>query len=840
MKKLVIIDGKSVFYRGYHAMGRLALSDGTPTGGVYGFAVIAMELVKRIKPDFVVVAWDKAKTSVSKRVAIYADYKAGRLKPDADFFAQIPLLRGLIDDLGWEFLECDDYEADDIIGSLARQAEKTGEFETFIVSSDQDMLQIVSERTKMMRLLKGFSELAEVDVAEIERKYGIRQEQFLELKALAGDASDNIPGVAGVGEKTAVRILQVVSGVEELYEVLDLMDGESGASAGVVGEHKRDEKNGKLAEKAEALKKVLSGKLLEKVRAGKESAILSRKLAEIMFDAPVSLADLRKFEWVPERVAEGLARLEFLSLVKKFGLGEYMKNKGSDAGVSVDDEDKERSGDDVSNGGGEENYASGDIKIPEEVEILWDVKNAMHEDSGLAEEIIRGKKYYDLTQARFLLDLPLHSGIFDYASGDIKKKEYLTQQRLFAEKPKVKKVYEELDLPLIPVLFKMERKGMQISREKFAKLEEEMGAEVGRLEEEIWGLAGVNFNVNSPLQLSEVLFEKLGLPAKGIKKTTRGYSTGAKELAKLAGKHEIVGKIVEYREKKKLLSTYIVPLPRLADREGRIHTTFTQDVTSTGRLSSVNPNLQNIPVRTEEGRRIREGFEVGEGKMLVSADYAQFELRLAAALAGDEGLIADFNAGLDIHTKTAADVFEVEMEKVSDAQRRAAKVINFGVLYGMSVKGLADAAKMNYGEAERFIKEYFEVRKKIADYLQATLKFARENGYVETFYGRRRAVPDVKSNNFLVRTAAERAAMNMPIQGTEADLMKKAMILVDEKLPAGAELVCQVHDSLMVECDENIADDVAKILREVMEGVAPELPVKLAVDVEMGRNWGEV
>ena len=819
MKKLVIIDGKSVFYRGYHAMGRLALSDGTPTGGVYGFAVIAMELVKRIQPDYVVVAWDKAKTSVSKRVAIYADYKAGRLKPDADFFAQIPLLRGLIDDLGWEFLECDDYEADDIIGSLARQAEKTGEFETFIVSSDQDMLQIVSERTKMMRLLKGFSELTEVDVAEIERKYGIRQEQFLELKALAGDASDNIPGVAGVGEKTAVRILQVVSGVEELYEVLDEGSGN---------------------EKYNELMQVLSGKILEKVRAGKESAILSRKLAEIMFDAPVSLADLRKFEWVPERVAEGLKRLEFLSLVKKFGLGEYMKNKGSDAGVSVDDEDKERSGDDVSDGGGEENYASGDIKIPEEVEILWDVKNAMHEDSGLAEEIIRGKKYYDLTQARFLLDLPLHSGIFDYASGDIKKKEYLTQQRLFAEKPKVKKVYEELDLPLIPVLFKMERKGMQISREKFAKLEEEMGAEVGRLEEEIWGLAGVNFNVNSPLQLSEVLFEKLGLPAKGIKKTTRGYSTGVKELAKLAGKHEIVGKIVEYRETKKPLSTYIVPLPRLADGEGRIHTTFTQNVTSTGRLSSVNPNLQNIPVRTEEGKRIREGFEVGRGKILVSADYAQFELRLAAALAGDEGLIADFNAGLDIHTKTAADVFGVEMEEVSDAQRRAAKVINFGVLYGMSVKGLADAAKMNYGEAERFIKEYFEVRKKIADYLQATLKFARENGYVETFYGRRRAVPDVKSNNFLVRTAAERAAMNMPIQGTEADLMKKAMILVDEKLPAGAELVCQVHDSLMVECDENIADDVAKILREVMEGVAPELPVKLAVDVEMGRNWGEV
>lgn len=342
------------------------------------------------------------------------------------------------------------------------------------------------------------------------------------------------------------------------------------------------------------------------------------------------------------------------------------------------------------------------------------------------------------------------------------------------------------------------------------------------------------------MQLSEVLFVELELPVKGIKKTTRGYSTGAKELAKLKELHPIVPKLIEYREAAKLLSTYIIPMPELADDEDRIHTTFTQNVTATGRLSSKDPNLQNIPVRTEAGKRIRTGFVAPESKVLVSADYSQFELRLAAVLAGDEALINDFNKGIDIHTKTAAEAFNVPIDKVTKAQRRAAKVINFGILYGMSVKGLADAAKMPIGQAKEFIDNYFRLRAPIKEYLETILTQAREKGYVETYYGRRRPTPDVKSSNYIIRQAAERAAQNMPIQGTEADLMKRAMIRVDASLPAGAELVMQVHDSLIVECDAKLADKVKKILQSEMEAVAPELKIKLALDITVGKNWGEL
>ena len=361
-----------------------------------------------------------------------------------------------------------------------------------------------------------------------------------------------------------------------------------------------------------------------------------------------------------------------------------------------------------------------------------------------------------------------------------------------------------------------------------------------RLEQEIQALAGANFNVNSPIQLSEVLFSKLQLPTKGIKKTTRGYSTGAKELDKLLNLHPIIPKITEYREASKLLSTYIIPMPDLADQDNRIHTTFTQNVTATGRLSSQNPNLQNIPVRTDEGKRIRTGFIAPEGKVLVSADYSQFELRLAAILAGDQDLVNDFNNNIDIHTKTASEAFKVPFDQVTKNQRRAAKVINFGILYGMSVKGLSDAAKMPFYEAKQFIDNYFKLRAPIKKYLDNILIQAREEGAVETFYGRRRPTPDVKSSNFIIRQAAERAAENMPIQGTEADLMKRAMISVDKNLPAGAELVMQVHDSLIVECDKKISDQVSEILKSEMENVAPELKIKLSVEVSTGKNWGEL
>ena len=784
----MIIDGKSVFYRGYYAMGGLSKADGTPTGGVYGFAVIAMEIVKELKPKKVVVAWDKAGTSVEKRKAIYGDYKAGRKRPPEDFYAQIPLLIELIKALGWGFMECDGYEADDIIGTLAVQAThyESPVYEVVIVSSDLDMLQIVDKNIKMYRLLKGFSKLEEIDVKALEEKYGIKKEQFLDLKALKGDASDNIPGVPGIGEKGAVKLLNEYGTLDGIYEHLD----------------------------------EIKGAIHNKLEAGKDSAYMSYQLGKIMFDAPVKVEDIPDLVVDGLRIKEELKKLEFNSLIRKYA--DILGNDDTDPAEAKELPD-----------------------LPKDLLVYDDVKSKMHSDRKVAEEILGGKKFWDLNQGEFLLD-PLRrraQGVqmtLDLGMEQDKKERFYEQKAEFEKNSKLRKIFEEYDLPLIPVLYKMEERGIKISREYFAKLGKEYSDYVGNLEQKIYASSGVKFNINSPMQLQEVLFEKLKLPTDGIKKTQKGYSTGAKELDKLYFHHSVIPLIIKYREASKLLNTYIIPLPGLADKDGRIHTTFTQNVTATGRLSSVSPNLQNIPVRTEEGKRIRTGFVAEKGKKFVSADYSQFELRLAAVLAGDKALIDDFNSGIDIHTKTASDVFKVPFGKVEKEQRRAAKTINFGVLYGMSARGLADATGMNFNTAKQFIEDYFEVRKPIREYLDKILTQARELGYVETFYGRRRPTPDVKSANFRVRSAAERAAQNMPIQGTEADLMKKAMVKVDKALPEGAELVMQVHDSMIVECDEKLTEEVAEILQREMEGIAPELEIKLAVEVTVGDNWGEL
>ena len=796
-------------------MGALSLSDGTPTGGVYGFAAIAMEIVRKLDPTKVVVAWD-SKTSANRRRELYPEYKAGRVKPGEDFYTQIPLLIELVSDLGWAFVEIDNYEADDIIGTLSKQADETldergnCEYETYIISSDLDMLQIVDDNTRMWRILKGFSNIEEIDVSEIESKYGIKKSQFLDLKSLKGDSSDNIPGVPGIGEKTAAKLLNDYGDLDNIYNNIEQ----------------------------------ISGSTKTKLEAGKDSAYLSKKLAKIMFDAPVKLEDLPDFAFDPNRTVSALKKLSFNSLIRRVQASEF-KNSTTREHAEVTTElegarpvttgasDPSRESailNSGSEGASRKSIISGDSIID------WNIKGLMHNNEAIANEILGGKGFWDLGQAAFLLN-PLAR---EEPQLTVPEEEYKTQLSEFEKYPRLYNIYTDYDLPLIPILYKMEKKGMLINREYFKTLRDEYTKEVAKLEKEVQNLAGVEFNVNSPIQLSEVLFTNLALPIKGIKKTTRGYSTGAKELDKLKDLHPIISKIIEYREAAKLLNTYIVPMPDLAGDDDRIHTTFTQNVTATGRLSSKDPNLQNIPVRTEEGKRIRTGFIAPEGKVLVSADYSQFELRLAAILSGDQALIDDFNHDIDIHTKTASEAFKVPMDKVTKNQRRAAKVINFGILYGMSVKGLSDAAKMPIYEAKKFIDNYFELRAPIKKKLEEILKQAREEGYVETFYGRRRPTPDVKSSNFIIRQAAERAAQNMPIQGTEADLMKRAMIKVDKALPRNAELIMQVHDSLIVECDKDTAKEVSEILKSEMESVAPELKVKLAVEISIGKNWGEL
>ena len=781
-ENLTIIDGKSVFYRGYYAMGHLSLPDGTPTGGVYGFASMLIEIIEKLEPEYIAVAWDKSKTNIRRRRAIYADYKANRKPAPPDFYAQIPYLMELLEAFHIPLYEFDDYEADDIIGTLARKAQAADK-RVEIISGDLDMLQIVDEHIKMYQLKRGFSDVSAFDIAAVEEKYGLKKDQFLDLKALKGDSSDNIPGVPGVGEKTAVKLLQEYGTLENLYDHVDEITGAT---------------NNKLV-------------------SGRELAFISKQLATIQFDAPLEFdpAATKLADFDPAKVLETLKKYQFHSLVRKFmklfPQGTTVVKNTTEKPTPVQDVVENTTPEDTPK------LAEIDLKIeiPDNLYLSRNVKADMHDNDKLAKEILGGRPFWDLGQVEFLLD-PLARKTAQLSLVDMNdpKDDYVAQRCKLAALPELDNVVENLDLPLIPVLYKMERAGVKIDPKRFEVLHKEFAAEVAGLEQEIYQLAGQSFNINSPIQLSEILFTTLELPTKGIKKTQRAYSTGAKELDKLRDLHPIIAKIERYREVNKLLTTYVTPFPSLADENLCIHTTYTQDVTATGRLSSINPNLQNIPVRSEDGKRIRNCFVADKGKIFVSADYAQFELRLAAALAGDQSLIDDFNAGLDIHTKTAADAFHIPMEQVTKNQRRAAKVINF--------------------------ENYFDLRAPIRKYLDKTLEDGRTKGYVQTLFGRRRPTPDLHAPNYVVRTAAERAAANMPIQGTEADLMKKAMLAVDKALPDGAQIILQIHDSLIIECDEALKDQVTEILKTQMESVAPELPVKLAVDATTGHDWGEL
>ena len=417
---------------------------------------------------------------------------------------------------------------------------------------------------------------------------------------------------------------------------------------------------------------------------------------------------------------------------------------------------------------------------------------------------------------------------------------YDTQMEKFKNDKILYKIATDFDFPLAPLLFKMEKRGVKINTSYLADMSQELGKKYEELQQKIFDIAGYKFNIASPAQLSDILFIKLQLPTTGIKKGKTGYSTGQKELNKLRGLHPVIELIEQTRELAKLKNTYVDALPKLVDKNYRLHTTFNQDVVSTGRLSSTHPNLQNIPIRSTLGKKIRNAFIADEDNILVSADYSQFELRLAAIMAGDEDLINDFNNDIDIHTKTASDVYKIPMDQVTSNQRRNAKVINFGVLYGMSPHGLSAATGMSFIEAKKFIDDYFNLRRPIREFIEETLEKAKNEGYVTTYFGRRRPTPDVKSSNFMVREAAKRAAANMPIQGTEADLMKRAMLRTEEKLGNLGEQILQIHDSILVECPKKNADKVVEILRFEMESVAPELDIKLKVDIKTGEHWGEL
>lgn len=848
MKRLVVIDGKSVFYRGYYAMPGLSLKDGTPTGGVYGFASLALEVMKKLEPDYVAVAWDKRGTNIRKRKEIYADYKVGRKPAPPDFYEQIPLLYQLLEAFSWPLYELDDYEADDIMGTFAEQATQKG-IETCLITSDLDALQVVGPLTHVYALKKGFSEIEEFNVAYFEQKYGIEVEQFLDLKSLKGDSSDNLPGVPGIGEKTAIQLLQDYKTLDGVYE------------------HLED----------------IKPSVAKKLEAGKELAYVSRKVGKIWCDAPVklNLAAMDARDLDTEKLAALLKAFEFTSLVRRLpahmqhttqsslfmtsentaapSLSEttwpYTLTLEADQEVLVHVWDNH-----IRLSTDKQTFAHlslthVDTSIWRALEmtrvVAYDAKAIYHTAHSQGVEV-RFSNVHDLRQGAFLLDpLRRDRSISGLAGETIDEAQagqvmaalwniYSQQVEEFKHVPRIAEVARTLDFPLTYMLYRMESRGIKIDTDLLMVMSKELGDEHKKLEQTMYEMVGYEFNIGSPAQLSEVLFTKLQLPTSGIKKGKTSYSTGQKELDKLRGHHPIIELIERTRELAKLKNTYVDTLPLQTDKHSRVHTTFNQDVAATGRLSSTTPNLQNIPVRTDLGKRIREAFIPEGDKVFVSADYSQFELRLAAVLAGDTKLINDFNGEVDIHTKTASEAYGIPMDAVTKLQRRAAKVINFGVLYGMSPHGLSAATGMSFVEAKKFIEQYFALRAPIRTFIDKTLEKAKTDGYVETYFGRRRPTPDIKSSNFMVREAAGRAAANMPIQGTEADLMKMAMLKVDEKIGDLGEQVLQIHDSILVECPEENAPHVADLLKDIMENIYPELNVKLEVDVTIGKNWGEL
>lgn len=873
-KRLAIIDGKSVFYRGYYAMSYLATKDGTPTGGVYGFAVMALEVIKKLNPDYVCVAWDKPKTNIRKRKDLYPEYKAGRKPAPPDFYEQIPMLHELLEAFGWPLYELDDYEADDIMGALAVQARAKG-IDTALITSDLDLLQVINGNVHVYALKKGLSNIELFHPESFEEKYGIRVDQFLDLKALKGDSSDNIPGAPGIGEKTAVELLKNYETLDGIYE--------------------------NLAEIKETTRK--------KLEAGKDLVKLSKKLAEIWTDAPIKL-DLDEVDGSkcdPVKLQQVLQKLEFKTLARQ--LPEYMnvpeakeekqlkkvslpKSTHVRSDAELESMDFSKPGELILFGMSEgahgqnptiltispDNNTSITLsldlldksivqkKIKKYIEdsnlighniksvlqILWNLeiypKNIKHDTqiaAFLLNPLNKALDLNDLAESELEVHLPSLEGIDGVGTEasiiSVIRKLYELQSKQFSELPKLKKLAEKIEWPIIPVLAEMEYRGIKLDVEYLERFHEELKDSLSDIEQQIYGYADQEFNIASPAQLSDILFTNLGLPTQGIKKGKSAYSTAANELDKLRGVHPIIDLITKFREVSKLMNTYVEPLPSQVDENNRLHTTYNMVVAQTGRLSSEKPNLQNIPVKTDLGRKIRTAFVADEGNVLISADYSQVELRIAALLSNDKDLMDMFNRDVDVHTATAAQVYGREPEDVTKNMRRDAKVINFGVMYGLSPHGLSVATGMTRDAAKNFIDKYFEMRPKLVKYIDSLKEQASKEGYVETLFGRRRPTPDVHSSNFMVREGAMRAAINMPFQGTAADIMKLAMIKLDKELKSydDVHMLLQIHDSILVECPEAKAKEITNLIKNTMENVH-KLPVKLTVDASSGSDWGKL
>ena len=887
--RLILLDGNSLFNRAYFALPPLMNKDGFYTNAIYGFAMMLNNILENYEPTHMAIAFDlKAPTFRHKS---YEDYKATRKGMSDELRMQVEPLKKMVDAYGITRVEFEGYEADDIIGTLSKLAENDG-FEVMIVTGDKDALQLASQSTAVYITKKGITELERYTDAEVIEKYELTPLEFIDLKALMGDKSDNIKGVAGIGEKTGIKLIKEFKSVEGIYEHID----------------------------------EIKGSLRTKLENDRESAFLSKKLATIVRDMPLEadMDELLVKSTDYERLSEMFREFEFTTLLnklKKEQLGKEQPGKDQqEPGREKQSADIERadiiyeydrqwldsveSADIIINMQAEKGEESNCPDIEKlyiknanniyvvDADNIADAKAILENPSnriighGLKNIYKALKKcgirianiFFDIEIAEYLIDSNNTNFTLEYLNNKYGlenfesleeiigkgKKElkliFADKERLSAyfinslysiegcyqmmgpeiEKQELSFVFNEIEMKLVRVLSDMEQEGFLVDTALLRRLSLQYEKEIAELESSIYSLAGEPFNINSPKQLGVILFDKLALPV--IKKTKTGYSTNIEVLEALQGKHEIIEHIMEYRQITKLKSTYIDGLLGITnDKTGRIHTTFNQTIASTGRLSSSDPNLQNIPVRTERGRALREVFISKEGYLLIDSDYSQIELRILAHLANDEIMLDSFRKYEDIHTRTASEVFNVPLDEVTPELRSAAKAVNFGIVYGISDFGLSNNLGISKNEAKKYIETYLDKYVNIKAFLSDVVTEVERTGYSTTIFGRRRYIPELKAKNMMVRNFGKRLAMNTPIQGTAADIIKLAMIKVYEYLEesgADAKLILQVHDELILEAAQEQAESLKLKIKEIMEGVA-ELLVDLRVDIKTGKNWLE-
>ncbi len=846
--KLMILDGNSIVNRAFYGIRMLNAPDGTPTNGVYGFLSILRKLLDDQKPEAVCVAFDlKAPTFRHMR---YEGYKAQRKAMPEELAVQMPILKQVLDAMGVLRLELESFEADDLLGTVAAKCRDSG-WECRIVTGDKDSFQLISDTTHVCHVKSrmGQTTTTEYTPELFFDEYGFEPRSIIDLKALMGDASDNIPGVPGVGEKTAMALVQRYKHLETIYADINTLDVKEGVR--------------------------------KKLREGRESAFLSFELATIHTDAPI--------EFSPEdAVWQDNYRPELYDIFKKLGFNKFIEKWGlSERAESTEAAKTEHmpyiedaSSDDIMsavNAAGTvavtADYSFDSLEICDGKTVYLARWNALGDDYTRLTEYIFSDKVkkighnvknlmtqliaeklpidgfeYDTALACYLLDATasdygLSRMSIGYCGTELAGAEAVYRLRESTEKKLTQlgmtKLFYDIEMPLCRVLADMQEYGFMIDRAALSSFGESLTGTILKLEREIYAQSGCEFNINSPKQLGEVLFDKLMLPAG--KKTKTGWSTNADVLEKLRGKHPIVQMVLDYRMLTKLKSTYADGLLKLIDPDGRIRTKFQMTVTATGRLSSTDPNLQNIPIRRELGSHIREMFIASKGNVLVDADYSQIELRLLAHISGDKHMQEAFLSGEDIHTVTASQVFNTPIDEVTPLQRSRAKAVNFGIVYGISAWSLAQDIGVMQSEAKAYMEAYLNKYDGVREYMKTIVEKAKQDGYVETLYARRRYLPELKSSNFNTRSFGERVALNMPIQGTAADIIKLAMVNVYNRFKAEglkAKLILQVHDELICECPEGETQRVSDILCEEMSGAA-KLSVPLTVDVKTGHSWAE-